>query len=264
MAIILYDEGADSLDMAGIADYLRQKTGESDIAIKGSPFGGLPGDRVEDFAGRFAAIKVPALDREPDPEQEVLYAEIAYEARRLRGQTRSTGIVYDGWYLPGLYRAAIPREERHPDDINIVFTNRLFGTWDENNRRYHLRTSIYGLPSVISTTGIAEAPALPREYYRLKQQYLALGRDISELKDRFGGRFIDYNDARLTEVVKGYAMQAVFYSLTGEPFCEDRGCRLFNAHWQEDLIFAQLESDYEFCPFHTEFLEKLRPRGNRR
>ena len=51
-------------------------------------------------------------------------------------------------------------------------------------------------------------------------------------------------------------MQAVFYSLTGNPFCEDKGCRLYNAHWQEDAIFAQLESGYEFCKEHTKFLRK--------
>ncbi|MEE9365582.1 MAG: DUF6775 family putative metallopeptidase, partial [Dehalococcoidales bacterium] len=113
-------------------------------------------------------------------------------------------------------------------------------------------------PSVISTTGIIEAPAKPREYYLLKQQYERLGKAPDELKERYRGRFIDYGDERLTEVAKGYAMQAVFYSLVGEPFCEDKGCRLYNAHWQEDLIFAQLESGYEFCPRHAELLGKAR------
>jgi len=77
------------------------------------------------------------------------------------------------------------------------------------------------------------------------------------LKERFKGDFIDYEDERLTEVVKGYVMQAVFYSLTSDPFCDDRGCRLYNAHWQEELIFAQLESGYEFCPRHTGLLQSM-------
>jgi hypothetical protein len=114
---------------------------------------------------------------------------------------------------------------------------------------------VYGIPSIISTTGVVEAPAKPREYYLLKQQYGMLGKDPLELKDRFKGRFIDYEDERLTEVMRGYAMQAVFYSLIGDPFCEDKGCRLYNAHWQEELIFAQLEGEYEFCPRHTELIE---------
>jgi len=117
------------------------------------------------------------------------------------------------------------------------------------------------MPSLISTSGLVEAPAKPREYYLLKQQYEKLGKDLTELKASFSRRFIDYGDKRLTEVAKGYVMQAVFYLLTGNPFCEDKGCRLYNAHWQEELIFAQLESEYEFCQRHTQLLEKGRNQG---
>jgi hypothetical protein len=120
-----------------------------------------------------------------------------------------------------------------------------------------LRTSVYGIPSIISTSGLVEAPAKPREYYFLKQQYERLGKDLMELKDKFEGSFIDYEDKRLTEIAKGYAMQAVFHSLTGDPFCGDKGCRLYNAHWQEEVISAQLESEYEFCPQHTKILTGL-------
>jgi hypothetical protein len=115
---------------------------------------------------------------------------------------------------------------------------------------------LYPVPAIISTTGLVEAPAKPREFYLAKQQYEKLGKDLTELKHQFQGSFIDYGDRRLTEVAKGYAMQAVFYFLAGDPFCEDKGCRLYNAHWQEELIFAQLESGYEFCPRHTEVLTK--------
>ncbi|MFC1860594.1 DUF6775 family putative metallopeptidase, partial [Chloroflexota bacterium] len=118
----------------------------------------------------------------------------------------------------------------------------------------------YGVPSIISTTGLVEAPAKPREYYLLKQQYERLGKDLTELKERFKGRFIDYEDERLTEVMKGYAMQAILYALTGDPFCEDKDCRLYNAHWQEELIFAQLGGEYEFCGRHTRILDSLHRR----
>ncbi len=84
-----------------------------------------------------------------------------------------------------------------------------------------------------------------------------LVRDLLELKERFKGRFIDSEDERRTEVVKGYAMQGVFYRLVGNPFCEDKGCRLYNAHWQEELIFAQLGSGYEFCGQHEKILDDL-------
>jgi hypothetical protein len=57
--------------------------------------------------------------------------------------------------------------------------------------------------------------------------------------------------------MKGYAMQAVFHSLIGDPFCEDRGCRLYNAHWQEELIFAHIGSEYEFCQRHIKLIEDV-------
>jgi len=50
----------------------------------------------------------------------------------------------------------------------------------------------------------------------------------------------------------------VFYNLTGAPFCEDVNCRLFNAHWQEEMIKAQITGPYEFCPEHEKALEALR------
>jgi len=143
------------------------------------------------------------------------------------------------------------------DLVHIFLTNRLFATWEED-QRYHTRTSIYGLPSIISTTGLIEAPAKPREYYVLKQQYETLGKDLMELNDRFKDRCLGYEDSRLTQVTKGYIMQAVFYTLSGDPFCPDKGCKLYNAHWQEELIFAQLGSHDEFCRRHTELLTNWR------
>lgn len=46
--------------------------------------------------------------------------------------------------------------------------------------------------------------------------------------------------------------------LIEELFCEDRGCRLYNAHWQEELLFAQLNSKYEFYENHDKNLGSLR------
>lgn len=66
--------------------------------------------------------------------------------------------------------------------------------------------------------------------------------------------FLRYEDPRITEMAKGYAMQAAFYSLTGEPFCDDPRCRLFNAHWQREMFNAQLGGG-DYCPFHRNILE---------
>jgi hypothetical protein len=39
---------------------------------------------------------------------------------------------------------------------------------------------------------------------------------------------------------------------------------LYNAHWQEELIFAQLESQYEFCGQHTRILDSYVENESRR
>jgi len=56
-------------------------------------------------------------------------------------------------------------------------------------------------------------------------------------------------------------MQALFYHLSGEPFCDDPHCRLYNAHWQHELIHARLASFYAFCPRHLKALEALRQKA---
>ena len=256
--VLLYNEGVGGrLDIEEIAAYLREKVGKVSVETRGDVFTLSPEKRA-DFAREFASIKIQDIGTKMVSEQEPLYAEIEYEKRRILGVTSTFGVLYDGFYLQKVFSQLLAAEEYTLRFVHILFTNRLFATWDEGNRRYHVRTSLYGLPSVISITGLVEAPAKPREYYLLKQQYERVGRDVLEVKDKFKGTFIDYEDERLTEVVKGYAMQAVFYCLTGEPFCEDKGCRLYNAHWQEELIFAQLKSKYDFCERHDRILGSLR------
>jgi len=255
--ILLYDEGtSQALNIEEIAEYLRKKLAQVGVEVRGDPFAlYLLQNKILDYARRIASIKIQDATRRMVSGQEPLYGEIEYEKRRILGKTRAFGILYDGLELQKIFWELIPREERRLEFVHIFFTNRLFATWEVSDRRYHARTSVYGIPSIISTTGVVEAPAKPREYYLLKQQYEMLRKDLLELKDGFKGNFMDYDDERLTEVVKGYAMQAVFYYLIGYPFCEDKGCRLYNAHWQEELIFAQLGSEYEFCPRHAKLLE---------
>jgi hypothetical protein len=258
MKVILYGEGTDEeLDTLEVREYLAQRLGKAEIEVRGSPFSNLNQDNETDYAREFAGSKIQDAGSKLEAPFSPLYGEVEYEKRRLLGKTKSFGILYDGLHLCDVFLKCIPVEERRIGFAHIIFTNRLFATWDGINKRYHIRTSIYAIPSIISITGLVEAPAKPREYYFLKQQYENMKKDLSGLKDQFKGKFLDYGDERLTGIAKGYVMQAVFYSLTGTPFCEDKGCRLYNAHWQEELIFAQLESDYEFCPRHSGILVKL-------
>jgi len=250
---------AEMLDIGGIVEYLGDKLSKAEVEVRGNPFAFCTEESLS-YARKLASIKIQDANRKIVPEHEPLYGELSYEKRRILGKTKAFGVLYDGFQLQRVFLGLIAQEECSLEVVHIFFTNRLFATWDESNKRYHARTSVYGIPSVISTTGLIEAPAKPREYYLLKQRYEMLGKDLLELKEKFQGSFIDYEDERLTEVAKGYVMQAVFYFLTGDPFCQDKGCRLYNAHWQEELIFAQLESGYEFCGQHARILDGLHRR----
>jgi hypothetical protein len=155
--------------------------------------------------------------------------------------------------LQQAYLNLIPSGENSLEFLHLAFTNRLIGTWDQSDRRYHARVSIYGWPSIISTTGVVQGPARPREYYF----GLMAGLDEEEVREELKGRFIDYGHPRLTGILKGYTMQAVLYHLIGEPFCDDPDCRLFNAHWQEQMIRAQLGTGEEFCRRHQKLVKEL-------
>lgn len=216
--------------------------------------------KLEYLAERFAIAKVRDTTRcfqEITP----LAGEVNYEKRRLGLASHDTfGLLYDGFEVMYALAELIPREERGLSALHIAFTNQLLGTWEGDDRRYHARVAIFGYPALLSTSGVVEAPARPREYYLMKQRYRAMNMSdatILGLDRHFGDRFIDYNDMAMTGVMKGYMMQALFYHLTGNPFCEDRDCRLYNAHWQEEVIQAQLKSNREFCPLHEQALQKL-------
>ncbi|MBM2831371.1 MAG: hypothetical protein HW414_423 [Dehalococcoidia bacterium] len=213
------------------------------------------------LAEQFARAKIMNISRREAPPTP-LPGEVSYESRRLSASGRHAfGLLYDGFEVMHAFAEVMPREERGLDSLHVVFTNQLLGTWEDDDRRYHARVAVFGYPCLLSTSGLVEAPARPREYYILKQGYRSLRMDdaaVLDLETRFKDRSLAHDDERLTEVMKGYVMQAVFYHLTGNPFCESRDCRLYNAHWQEEVIQAQLKSGPELCPPHEEELQRLR------
>ena len=261
--IHLYEEpSTKNLKLDEIAGYLREKLGEIPVDVRKPFIRASSEDEANILARKLAETKVRDLTN-PEARLEPLPGEIEFERKFLLDTSlRLTGVLYDGFRLQAVLQELLPADEFSVEHAHVAFTNRLFGTFDEGDRRYHARVSVYGFPSIISTTGIVEAPAKPREFYLLKQQYAALGMadvPLEVLKEKFRGRFIDYDDERLTEVMKGYAMQAIFYHLTYDPFCEVKTCRLFNGHWQEEVILAQLgPKEHEFCERHSAILEKLR------
>ena len=167
-------------------------------------------------------------------------------------QEISQVFMYDGFELQKNLRYLNDNNET----LHIILTNRLTCTFDENDGRYHARAVICANPAIISTTGIIEAPAKPKEYYFEVMALKAQGLDKKSAKEKYKEKFLDYNDKRLTKVMEGYILQVIFYNITGESFCEDVKCRLNNAHWQKDLLFSQLEIS-KLCRKHNEILSNL-------
>jgi hypothetical protein len=261
--IHIYDGSfCSSLNTTEIADYVQQAVPGASVRVEEeflqyyiiNKHADAPRKNIEALAREFAGIKII------DPRQRnrltvPLPGEVGYEQRRLLKRDRQpAGILYDGERLLELFNQALPADVRGSCILHLVLTNQLFGTWSFDDLRFHARTSIYGIPSIISTAGLVEAPAKSRQYYLTQQ----LGVSPDVLEQQFQGQFLVYDDPRLTRVIKGYIMQALLYHLTGEPFCNDPNCCLFNAHWQHELIHAQLESPYEFCPAHQSVIDRMR------
>ncbi len=182
------------------------------------------------------------------------------ERKRLTGEADYMGVLYDGYWLQriffNLFRDRLAGRISN-NIIHIIFTSRLFGTFEK--RRYHARVILMGTPSLISTSGVVEAPAKPREYYWLKAGFIQSGRDITELDSVYKGRFIEYNDSKMTPILGSYALQAVAYEMSGKEFCDDKTCCLYNAHWQEEVLGAQLGG--KLCQKHHDIMSSVSVRN---
>ena len=162
--------------------------------------------------------------------------------------------LLDGFGLQRIYSDFICEDEMELEHVHVIFKDSLIATYDEVTRRFHARTLICGTPSIISTNGIIEAPAKPRDYYFKMMLSNLLDRSNEEIKTIFKGRFIDYGDPSVFCAALGFAVQAVFYFLTdGDPFCIENTCTLYNSHWQEEMIRAQVKTP-KFCKYHETLL----------
>ncbi|MEM4729879.1 MAG: hypothetical protein QXH42_09015 [Thermoplasmata archaeon] len=188
--------------------------------------------------------------------------ELAAMTRILRGEGSPedrTSLPLSGTGLMALLAGELGSRVYRPRSAHIVLTSLLPLTWDSADCRYHARSLLCGFPSIVSTTGAVEGPAKPRGYYIARMT----GLSDEDARRKYIGRFLEHDDPRMPQVVCGLAAQAVFYFLTGEPFCEREGCRLFNAHWQEQLVEAQVNRA-AFCEQHSKRLRELSGRRNGR
>ncbi len=163
--------------------------------------------------------------------------------------------LYDGFEFHRAVSELVPDHENKMDTLHVIFTDKLTCTFDEEDSRYHARALIVSNPAIISTTGIIEAPAKPRQYY-LDMMTSFSEKSADEIRQRYKGEFLEYHDSRMSEVTEGYLIQVIMYYETGEAFCRHVDCRLYNAHWQKEL-FSQLENK-KFCKRHQGILSRLK------
>ena len=180
--------------------------------------------------------------------------EVLFEESNINDTSKTENIImYDGFQLQKVLANLIPESENIENIFHVLFTNKLTCTYDCKDFRYHGRALIGTNPSIISTTGIIEAPAKPREYYFDLMTNLRQGINVETIKQKYKGTYLEYNDSRLSKIVQGYLLQAIFYYETGDPFCNNLECKLFNAHWQKDLLHSQLKVG-KLCKNHQEIL----------
>jgi hypothetical protein len=254
---IYSSEAGPSKHARGLRSFLHALFPTVKVVVECSVLSGVPPKELDKIAGLLASARMKDPSKEKQ-DFEPMYGEIDYERRALLGDAKIGGIVYDGRRLLDIFSKAVP-DDGTLETGSIVLTDRLVSTYSRDDMRHHLRTIVCGFPSIISLPGIVEAPAKPREYYLMRQRIEMEGGselELARLKTAFRGRFVDYGDPSVSEVVKGLGLQAVMYHLTLDPFCDKRRCRLFNAHWQEDLIRSQAGSP-GLCAAHAKLVKRL-------
>ena len=207
-----------------------------------------------DIFEKIASVRIFDL-KKPFQRHVPTLKEIEIEKENKDNSEQEEMFLYDGFKIQEIISEVIPKNEIKLDTLHVFFTNKLTCTYDENDFRYHARALISSNPTIISTSGIVEAPAKPKQFYFELMSDFSNER-INEIKKKYKGEFLEYHDPRTSEVIEGYLLQAIMYQETGEIFCEQNDCRLFNAHWQKDLLYTQLENK-KFCQKHLEIIKKI-------
>ncbi|WP_306459941.1 DUF6775 family putative metallopeptidase [Candidatus Nitrosopumilus salarius] len=249
--IILYDEPTvPEIQIVEIKKFIIN-TFPVTVEIRDNFFKNLDERKFEEIAStRIFDLKNPFQKHTPTVE------EIKIEIENTDMSENEEKILYDGFEFHKKVAEFIPINENDLYTLHIIFTNKITCTFDDGDFRYHARALIGSNPMIISTTGMIEAPAKPKKYY-LELMTEFTDEKIEELKKKYKGEFLEYHDSRLSEIAKGYILQAIMYYETGDAFCDNSDCRLYNAHWQKDLFHTQIENK-KFCNKHQKLFEELK------
>lgn len=166
-------------------------------------------------------------------------------------------VMYDGIILQKLYQEILGKIglEFNLSELYIIIIDDLIGSFDEIDWKYHARSIICGNPTLISTSGLIYGLAKPKDYYLKLICYYRVPQILKTLKKEYRGRCIENNDERINSIVEGLAIQSIYYFIKGDSFCDDPTCRLFNSHWQEEIL--RLNFNKIFCKKHLDIIRKL-------
>ena len=190
--IFLYDEPAvQEIQISNLKNFLL-KTFHVDVEIKGCIFNNLDVETVEKISScRIFEPKIPFKKHLPN-KQEIDFEKSVCKDSKLMEKTTMIEdakriedvVMYDGFELQNIIYDVITKNDSESNNLHIVFTNRLICTYDTADSRYHGRTVICSNPAIVSTTGMIEAPARPREYYFEAMKYKMQGLDIQDIKKK--------------------------------------------------------------------------------
>lgn len=213
-----------------------------EIRIEELPFFSLSEKQKEEKANSFAMARIFQDNGIPY----IYRAEIEFEMRRFEKQKRPSGILYDGLKIRDIYFKWL-YEKADLDESIIILTDDLLCSKGEDNY-YHARSAIYSYPCLISLSGLNISLARDRFYYLNRfigsKIRLSLPQDL-ELPEEW-----------LDEYLLGLILQSLFFFKVGNPFCERKDCRLFNAHTLKEMIEAQILSK-KLCKPHEDLLRSF-------
>lgn len=168
---------------------------------------------------------------------------------------------------------------KYHNTLNIIFTDIITCTFDQDDYRYHARMLVGANPFLISVSGMVKGPARPKEYYikQLTREFSAhMNNNIQDridnnqtynnsiqsnahttiITDNKNHDYITRHDLRIPHIAQGLLLQAIIYYETGEAFCSDNTCRIYNAHWQKDMIRTQI-TEQKLCNKHYNAIKKM-------
>jgi len=262
--IFLYDEPAvQEIQISNLKNFLLE-TFPVDVEIKECIFHNLNEKTIEKISCCRIFDTTSPFKKHVPSKREIDFEKSVCEDTKLMENTTKVEnaeriedvMMYDGFEIQNSINTTISQDCLSQNNLHVIFTNKLICTYDNVDHRYHGRTVICSNPSIISTTGMIEAPAKSREYYLEAMKCKMQGLDIKSVKKNHSGKFLDYHDQRLSKIAEGYLLQAIFYYITGDAFCDSLDCRLNNAHWQKDLIYSQIKIS-KLCKKHQKILDDL-------